>query len=61
MTKWFGYFKDGKKVIHFRLISAADLTTAEVMANELAVRNKSECVGVIIAPDSFQSAAERLI
>ncbi|KKN33638.1 hypothetical protein LCGC14_0801760 [marine sediment metagenome] len=54
MTKWFAYFRDKSKLPHFKLITAKDLTVAEMMASELAVRNKSECIGVIVAPQLFQ-------
>lgn len=53
MTKWFAYFQDKGKTVHFRLITSKDLPTAEIMAEELAIRNESEFVGVIIAPLSF--------
>ena len=53
MTKWFAYFKDKGKSVHFKLVAAKDISTAEIMAEELAVRNKNECVGVIIAPLSY--------
>lgn len=54
MTKWFAYFKDKGKSPHFKLVTSKDLPTAEMMAEELAVRNKNECIGVIIAPQTFQ-------
>lgn len=54
MTKWFAYYKDKRKTPYFKLIASKDLPTAEMMAVELAVRNKSECVGIIIAPLSLQ-------
>ncbi len=54
MGKWFAYFRDNGKLPHFKLVSACDLHTAEMMANELASRNKSKCIGVITAPEIFQ-------
>ena len=54
MTKWFAYFKDKNKLPCFRLITSKDLPTAEMMVIELAARDKSECVGIIVAPQSYQ-------
>lgn len=56
MTKWFAYYRDKGKTPHFKLIASKDLTTAEMMAGELATRNKSECIGVIVAPQAFQQS-----
>lgn len=53
MTKWFAYFRDKDKSPHFKLVAARGLSVAEMMAEELAVRNKSECIGIIVAPLSF--------
>ena len=53
MTKWFGCFKDEGKSTHFKLIASRDLPTAEMMAEELAIRDKNECIGVIVAPRRF--------
>lgn len=54
MTKWFAYFRDKRKEPHFRLVASRDLGTAEIMAEELAVRDKIKCIGVIVAPELFQ-------
>lgn len=54
MTKWFAYFKEGKKLPHFKLISSRDISTGEMMAEELAVRNGNEFIGIIVAPQFFQ-------
>ncbi len=48
MTNWFVYFKD--KGVHYKLVAAKDLPTAVMMGEELAARDKSECIGVIVAP-----------
>ncbi len=55
MTKWFAYFRD-KKTPYFKLVAAKDINTAEMMAIELACRDKIECIGVIIAPQIYQGA-----
>jgi len=54
MTKWFAYYRDKDKTPHFKLIASENLSIAEMMAEELAVRNKTRCIGVIIAPSIFQ-------
>lgn len=54
MTKWFAYFRDKGKEAHFKLIASKALSTAEMMAVELAVRDKMELIGLIVAPQSFQ-------
>ena len=54
LTKWFAYYKQGDKRPYFRLVAAEGLAVAELMAGELANRDKIELVGIIIAPELYQ-------
>ena len=54
MTKWLAYFKGKEKRPYFRLVAAEGMHTAEMMAGELANRDKIELIGVIIAPKLYQ-------
>ena len=53
MTRWFAWFKEEDKVPHFRLLIAESLEMAEMIANDLASRDKTKLVGVISASEQF--------
>ena len=55
MTRWFAWFKGNGKVPHFRLVLAESLEVAEMMANDLANRDKLKLIGVIVASELFNS------
>ena len=54
MTRWFAWFQEGEGIEpSFRVLSAKDLYKAEMVANDLAYRDKVELIGVITASEEF--------
>ena len=54
MTRWFAWFQASENsVAYFRVLIADNLNTAEMMATDLATRNKVILIGVIVASEQF--------
>lgn len=54
MSRWFAWFLTGENSVPtFRVLIAERLEVAEMMANDLAYRNKVKLIGVIIASEEF--------
>ena len=53
MTRWFAWFKGENKVPTFQLLIAETIEVAEMMANDIAARDKIKLIGVIMASKPF--------
>ena len=53
MTRWCIWFHTEDKVSFFKLVAADNLEVAEMMGNDLASRNKSKVIGIIVACEQF--------
>lgn len=53
MTRWTAWFEDEGGLPTFRVMIAANMETAEMMANDLASRNKIKVIGIIVASEQF--------
>ena len=53
MTRWFAWFQGERDIAYFRLLIADSLEVAEMMANDLASRDKTKLIGIIVAPGQF--------
>jgi len=53
MTRWFAWFRFKDLHPSFRVVLAESLEVAEMLANDLATRNKVRLIGIIIASEQF--------
>ena len=54
MTRWFAWFQvNDRTEASFRVIIADNLNTAEMMATDLATRDKVILIGIIVASEQF--------
>jgi len=53
MTRWFAWFTEGDKLPSFKLLLAENIQVAEMMGNDLASRNKTKLIGIIVASEKF--------
>jgi len=54
MTRWFAWFQATKDLVPvFRVLAAESLEVAEMMANDLASRDKVKVIGIIMASEQF--------
>ena len=54
MTRWFAWFQaDENSAPYFRVLIADNINTAEMMATDLATRDKVILTGIIIASEQF--------
>lgn len=56
MTRWFAWFQKGEGIEpFFRVLDAKDLHKAEMIAGDLAYRDKVELIGIIVASEQFNA------
>ena len=54
MTRWFAWFQAGEGIEPvFRVLIADNINTAEMMATDLAIRDKVILIGIITASEQF--------
>ena len=61
MTRWCAWFKTEDKVPTFVLLIAESIDVAQMIANDLASRDKVKLIGIIRASEQFnQKEVEKL-